>query len=109
MDRRELIVGAAATAVIASMPTVAATAAEGVDPAIERMKDLFHQLLNLLRSEGYAVARLHDGIDIMFFLADRDDITSMEMVSLGDIETPSLLETLEQAASVESTLERIMI
>ncbi len=108
MDRRELIVGAAATAVIASMPTVAAVTVEVADPAIERMKMMFHQLLDLLRSEGYAVARLHDGIDIMFFLSDRDDITSMEMVSLGDIHTPGLLETLEQAASIESTAARLV-
>lgn len=109
IDRRQLIVGVAATAVIASMPTVAAATAAGLDPAIERMKGMFHQLLDLLRSEGYAVARLNDGVDILFFLSDRADITSMEMVSLGDIETPGLVETLKQAASIESTLVRILI
>lgn len=60
MDRRQLITGAGATALVATMPAVAAVA-EIANPAIERMKSLLHQLFGLLRSEGYATAQLRDG------------------------------------------------
>lgn len=104
MDRRQLIAGVTATAIVASMPTVAAAAVEAADPAIERMRDLFHQLLNLLRSDGYAVARLNDGGSVLFWLHARGDITSMKMMALGDEPTLDAVEVLERAAAIEPTV-----
>ncbi|MEH2499554.1 hypothetical protein V1294_006033 [Bradyrhizobium sp. AZCC 1678] len=104
MDRRELIAGAAATAVVATMPAVAVVA---VDLEAERMKRLFHQLLDLLRSEGYAIARLNDGGKILFWLDNRQDITSMCMMSLDEDASPDVVEVLERAAATEPTAVRL--
>jgi len=103
-DRRQLISGAVATALIATVPAVSAIAVEVSDPAIERIKTLFGQLLDLLRSDGFAVAKFGDGGRIMFWLDDRHDITSMCVMSLEDDATPDVVEVLERAAAIEPTM-----
>jgi hypothetical protein len=104
MDRRELVAGAAATALVASMPAGSAVAA---DPAVERMKGLFHQLIDLLRSDGYAIAKLGDGGRILFWLDDRQDIASMCVMSLDGDASPDVVEVLERAAAIEPTAVRL--
>lgn len=104
IDRRQILAGVGAAAIVASMPTVAAAAVEVADPAIERMKVLLHQLLDLLRSEGYAVAPLKDGGRVLFWLHVRGDITSMKMMALGDEPTPDVVEVLKRAAAIEPTV-----
>jgi hypothetical protein len=60
MDRRQVIAGASAVALAAAIPVVAVVA-QAADPAVDRMKALLHQLFGLLRSDGFAVAKLQDG------------------------------------------------
>lgn len=106
MDRRQVIAGTAAVAIAAAAPAVTVVAL-AADPAVERMKDLLHQLFGLLRSDGFAVAKLQDGGKILFWLDDRQDITSMCVISLDDEATPDVVEVLERAASIEPTLVRL--
>lgn len=71
------------------------------------MKARFHELLALLRSDGYAVARLNDGGKILVWLNDRTDITSMIMMSMEDDATPDVVHVLEHAAAIEPTMVRL--
>jgi hypothetical protein len=106
IDRRQVIAGTAAVAIAAAIPAVAVVA-QAADPAVDRMKTLLHQFFGLLRSEGFAVAKLQDGGKILFWLHDRADIASMQMMSLDDDATPDVVEVLERVASIEPTLVRL--
>lgn len=99
IDRRQLLASIVASAFAGSLP---ASAIAG--PALERATPLFGQLIDLLRTDGYAIAKLNDGGEIRFWLADRSDIISMEIMSLGDDETPDVVAILEQAAAIKKAV-----
>ena len=99
ISRRDVVIGTAAATVAAALPS-----ALGVeDPAVERMRMLFGQLIVLLRSHGYATAKLSDGGSILAWLDDRNDITSMRFVSLEDDATLDVIAVLDRTASIEPT------
>jgi uncharacterized protein (DUF1778 family) len=107
IDRRELIAGAAAVAVAASMPAVAEAAVGIPDPAVERLRQFLHQLFDLMRSDDFALVSLNDGGKVLFWLQDRSNMASMQMMSLNNDPNPEFVDTLDRAAAVEPALRNL--
>ena len=89
--------GAAAVTVAAVLPR----ALDVQDPAVERMRMLFGQLIDILRSHGFATAKFVDGGSILLWLNDRNDMTSMLMMSLDHDPTQDVIDVLGRTALIE--------
>jgi hypothetical protein len=83
LDRRTVLAGAGALAAVALLPT-SAIGADVVDPEVERLREWVGQLFDVLRAEGVAEVRLTTGGPLVFWLRDKDDLTSVQMADLNE-------------------------